>query len=519
MPTTSRSITIDSPTTAASSHTRLIQVLDALVRRVGGEPWGVRELAAELSESRSTVNRILVSLVEIGLATEAGVGKYSVGPRIDVLTKTLSDSSVLLGLSGESLSYLAESSKCTALVSVYCPRSRGYFIAACSAADATLTFRPQLGVVYPLTFGDIGRQMASYLDADAHCSTSPGTVANVDDIVRADQTLGQLSESEFPDALSISVRMLNNGLLVSVSVHSAASAGGKINKPLDMDVRRVIGEIATDIESKTRDSSQASPHISTENDKSTVDRLERLLLLVCAFPNGLKNTVKLHGQLLCNAATAKRLIQSGIETELVTLTENTLYPGPRLYQWAARMSSAHRNLADLTRKILSSFVQETGETIALLSYDDVAEKAQFLEVIQGWRPIQYKLQVNVDVPLYAGAAGKAVLAHCAAHVIDTIKLVKLTEATITSRKVLNEELAVIKQRGWATGEGERVLGAFGLAVPFFVDGKIRGSISATIPQYRKDERDLPTLTTLMRETTANIERLLSLGVETQPSGL
>ncbi|WP_209022295.1 hypothetical protein, partial [Pseudomonas viridiflava] len=92
-----------------------------------------------------------------------------------------------------------------------------------------------------------------------------------------------------------------------------------------MDVRRAIGEIATDIESKTRDSSQASPHISTENDKSTVDRLERLLLLVCAFPNGLKNTVKLHGQLLCNAATAKRLIQSGIETELVTLTENTLY--------------------------------------------------------------------------------------------------------------------------------------------------------------------------------------------------
>ncbi|WP_369333794.1 helix-turn-helix domain-containing protein, partial [Pseudomonas viridiflava] len=47
----------------------MIQVMDALVRRAGAEPWGVRELAAELSESRSTVNRILVSLVEIGLAS------------------------------------------------------------------------------------------------------------------------------------------------------------------------------------------------------------------------------------------------------------------------------------------------------------------------------------------------------------------------------------------------------------------------------------------------------------------
>lgn len=485
------------------------------MRRASREPWGVRELAAELSESRSTVNRILVSLVEIGFASEVGVGKYSVGPRIDVLTKTLSDSSAVLGRCGKSLARLAENSRCTALVSVYCPRSRGYFIAACSEANATLTFRPQLGVVYPLTFGDIGRKFAEYLDADASRSTAPNEMGDVDYIFRTDDALGQLSESEFPNALSISVGRFANGLIVSVSVHSAADSDFKMHKPLNADVRRVIEEMQADMQSKAVNSLQAYPEFSTKDSKSTVDRLQRLLLLGCVFPDGLKISVQLQDQLLCNAATAKRLIQSGVETELVTLSGDTLYPGPRLYQWAARMNSAHRNLADLTRKILSSFVQETGETIALLSYDDVTGKAEFLEVIQGWRPIQYKLQVNVDVPLYAGAAGKAVLAHCAPNLVESIKLVKITEATITSRKVLKAELAIIKERGWATGEGERVLGAFGLAVPFFVDGKIRGSISATIPQYRKDERDLPMLTNLMRETTAKIERLLSLGVKAQ----
>jgi len=195
-----RSSTASTPAQPASSHTRLIEVVDALVRRAGGEPWGVRELAAELSESRSTVNRILVSLVEIGLASELGVGKYSVGPRIDVLTKVLSDSSVLLGRNSKLLGELADASKCTALVSVYCPRSSGYFIAACSEANATLTFRPQLGVVYPITFGDIGRHFSKFLDTNIPRSSPRNEKGDVDYISRTNDALGQLSEPEFPSA-------------------------------------------------------------------------------------------------------------------------------------------------------------------------------------------------------------------------------------------------------------------------------------------------------------------------------
>lgn len=507
-----RSIPPSTPATPASSHTRLIEVVDALVRRAGGEPWGVRELAAELSESRSTVNRILVSLVEIGLASEVGAGKYSIGPRIDVLTKTLSDSSVLLGQIGASLSELADSSQCTALVSVYCPFSNGYFVAACREAKATLTFRPERGVIFPLTFGDIGRQFGAYIEAHSSHSNVLVNLREADDSSCHHDALGLLSEAEFPSALSIATESLANGLIVSVSVHSVGSVGSKTTSQIDADVQRVVEEIQAIVKSRILGSPQRAPNISTEDTKSTVTRLERLLLLACAFPDGLKNSVGLTEQLLCNEATAKRLIQSGIQTGIVSLSGSTLFPGSKLYQWASKIGGDPRNLADLTRPILSGLVQETGETIAFLAYDETTEKAEFLDVIQGWRPIQYKLQVNVEVPLYAGAAGKAVLAFCEKKLADSIELNKITEATITSREVLIEELKVIHERGWATGEGERVLGAFGLAVPFFVDGKIRGSISATIPQYRKDERELPLLTQLMREATKKIERLLSLGV-------
>jgi DNA-binding IclR family transcriptional regulator len=512
------STTASPPTTPASSHARLIEVVDALVRRASGEPWGVRELAAELSESRSTVNRILVSLLENGFAIEVGTGKYSLGPRISVLTKTLSDSSVLLGLMGESLSELAEASQSTALISVYCPLSSGYFVAACSEAKAALTFRPELGVIYPLTFGDIGRQFAAFLEADlAHPSVpgNAGDAADADCISRAHDALGLLSEAEFPSALSIATKTLANGLIVSVSVHSVGSPGSKMATQVDADVHRVAEEIEATIKSRILGSAQRAPDILTEDTKSTVARLERLLLLACAFPDGLKNSVGLSDQLLCNEATAKRLIQSGIQAGILSVSGSILYPGSKLYQWASKIASDHRNLADLTRSILSGLVQETGETIAFLAYDEATEKAEFLDVIQGWRPIQYKLQVNVEVPLYAGAAGKAVLAYCDQKIVDSIELKKITEATITSREVLKGELKVIHERGWATGDGERVLGAFGLAVPFFVDGKIRGSISATIPQYRKDERELPLLTQLMREATKKIERLLSLGINVE----
>lgn len=490
----------------------MIQVMDALVRRATGECWGVRELAAELSESRSTVNRILVSLVEVGLASEVGVGKYSIGPRMDVLAKALTHSSVLTGSSGKSLSGLADTSDCTALVSVYSPDSNGYFIAACSEAEATLTFRPQLGVMYPLAFGDIGRKFAEFIGTERLDGSAPNLPADRDGLFPVRDASGLMSESEFPGASWIIVKKLTNGLTVSVSVHSVGSSTPKISRHLEKDIQSVIEDIQDGIASESVDGLTLVDSLPVLDAKSTIGRFERLLRLACGFPQGVKNSIGTHDLLFCNVATAKRLLESGVQAGLIRLVGGTLYPGPRLYQWATRINSTHRDMADVTRNIISSLVQETGETIALLSYDETSQRAEFLEVIQGWRPIQYKLQVKVDVPLYAGAAGKAVLAYCDPRLVESLKLERFTDATITSRDVLKKELRDIQERGWATGEGERVLGAFGLAVPFFVDGRIRGSISATIPQYRKDERDLAMLSALMRETTGKIERLLSLGL-------
>ncbi|MXS21627.1 hypothetical protein [Pseudomonas oryzihabitans] len=91
------------------------------------------------------------------------------------------------------------------------------------------------------------------------------------------------------------------------------------------------------------------------------------------------------------------------------------YPDGRLYQWAAVLSNETYSPVKLCKAIVDSLVKETGEKIAYLSFNGTTSKAQFLEATQGGRPIQYKPETGIDVPLYAGGAGKAVLAHLPAH--------------------------------------------------------------------------------------------------------
>lgn len=500
MPNASSEIAASKAPAATSSHGRLIEVLDALVRRADGEAWGVRELANDLGESRSTINRILVALVDRDFAVEDGVGKYRVGPRFKVLMHALNHRSALLDTARHLLDGLAEDAKQAALLSVYAPHLNGYYVLHCGEAPATLFFRPKSGNPFPLEFGDIGRAFSEYLRKHS----SPDEISPHQTSIEAPQGI---SESEFPPAVSMVVRQLAPGLLILVSLHDL---GGIVAKVRD-SARVTLNEVADRLSQAVGVSDSIGREVVSDGDSSIVARLEGLLQLVCAAPNGYKCRLGMAAQLQCNAATAKKIIGSATLERLIHIDGQVIYPGARLYQWAALLSNETYSPVKLCKAIVHSLVKETGETIAYLSFDGTTSKAQFLEVIQGWRPIQYKLETGVDVPLYAGGAGKAVLAHLPADFADRLKLEKLTEATITSHSRLRADLQSIRERGWSVGDGERIIGAFGIGVPFFIDGQVAGSISATIPQYRKEDCDIPSLIENMKQASRRIGHLLSLG--------
>ncbi|HDS1733523.1 IclR family transcriptional regulator C-terminal domain-containing protein [Pseudomonas sp. BP8] len=485
---------------ATSSHGRLIEVLDALVRRAEGEPWGVRELASELDESRSTINRILTALVDRDFAVEEGVGKYRVGPRFRVLMLALSNRSALLSAGRLLLDGLAGVAKQAALLSVYAPHLNGYYVLYCGEAQATLAFRPQIGSVYPLGFGDIGRRFSDFLQHtpgnDSQCTSS-----------RVMNPVAPIAEYEFPPAVACVTRRLSQGLIITVSLHDL---GGEDTKRAPASIEKVEA-VVSELERLLVEHCGGEQHISADDDSSTVARLEGLLQILCAAPNGYLCSSGIASELHCNAATARKIVESASQASLVFANGKALYPGARLYQWAAQLNNKTCTTAKLCRGVIESLVKETGETVAFLGFDAKTAKAHFIEVVQGWRPIQYTLETGVDVPLYAGGAGKAVLAHLAPSFADGLVLKQLTDATIVSHEALQADLLAIRERGWSVGDGERVLGAFGIGVPFFVDGQVAGSLSATIPQYRKQDCDVPGLVESMKLATQRIGRLLSLG--------
>jgi DNA-binding IclR family transcriptional regulator len=120
-------------------------------------------------------------------------------------------------------------------------------------------------------------------------------------------------------------------------------------------------------------------------------------------------------------------------------------------------------------------------------------------------------------PLYAGAAGKVMLAWEAEKLDDmeavADELPPVGPSSITSFEALEAELEAIRRRGYATSESEVVQGASSVAFPLFARGEIVGAINISGPANRWDdekiERHLP-------QMLAEVNRLAPLLASYQP---
>ena len=154
---------------------------------------------------------------------------------------------------------------------------------------------------------------------------------------------------------------------------------------------------------------------------------------------------------------------------------------------------------------------DTGETIGYVRYDPATTTATMSAVASNnGNPLTYGLGADVTIPLYAGAAGKAILAHCPPEVVQNQALQPLTLRSPTTEEQLQQDLQKIRETGRAQAEGERIPDAQGIAAPFFADDTIAGSLTFTIPRFRADIVDLSALTTMLTDTARQVTALLSV---------
>jgi DNA-binding IclR family transcriptional regulator len=238
--------------------------------------------------------------------------------------------------------------------------------------------------------------------------------------------------------------------------------------------------------------------------------MQRLLEILVAEPSNAPTGAELARRLGANEATAARLRTTALTARLAVLTaDRRMAAGPLLLRWAATLGPDW-NITDLAYDAAHTLAQASGETVGLTVYDPDTATATLAAEARGNAPIEYSLGIGTPIPLYAGAAGKAILAHCPREIMQNQSLQPITPRSPTTMEHLERDLQQIRENGWAQAEGERVPDAFGLAAPFFADGAVAGSLTFTIPRFRVDKIDIPSLTTMLTNAARQVTALLSV---------
>ena len=169
--------------------------------------------------------------------------------------------------------------------------------------------------------------------------------------------------------------------------------------------------------------------------------------------------------------------------------------GPRLIRLG---DTASRSLGSWARPYLAELTEATGETsnLAVLDGDQVVYVAQ----VPSQHSMRMFTEVGRRVDAHATAVGKAVLADLAtdgvAQLLERSGMRAQTERTITSVSAMQDELARIREQGYAVDDGEREVGVrcYAVALPSAPAG---AAISISGPEGRMTRMSTATLVPLM----------------------
>ena len=204
----------------------------------------------------------------------------------------------------------------------------------------------------------------------------------------------------------------------------------------------------------------------------SVGSVARALALLDALGEGPSGVNALARRIGVNPSSASRLLATLERGGLVEREPGGPYRlGLHLVALADRVL-ARLDVRELARPQLRALVEETGET-ATLSVAD-GDQAVTVDFVPGESSVVSMARLGRPSIGHATAAGKVLLAFTAA---EPATLDAYTARTITDPAALAEELARVREQGWAEAEGEREPDLNALAAPVFGRG---GALAAIL---------------------------------------
>ena len=167
----------------------------------------------------------------------------------------------------------------------------------------------------------------------------------------------------------------------------------------------------------------------------------------------------------------------------------------------------------LARGELEQLAADTGESVNLgvRQHDEVVT----LLAAASREPLRVDQRAGTRVPVHASAMGKAILAFGSDGLAETVgaltSLERLTKNTITSRRRLTAELAVVRAKGFAVNDEERNVGVRAIAAPVLDQaGTARAAIAVQGPSVRMAAASTEMIARAAAVTASRVARLVPL---------
>lgn len=176
-----------------------------------------------------------------------------------------------------------------------------------------------------------------------------------------------------------------------------------------------------------------------------------------------------------------------------------------------RGARVHLALPEIARPFMVELSQATRETV--LMTERVKDDVVCVQTVESSLPLRYSFGVGKLMPLYAGASSKALLAFLPDDEIERLlantPLTPFTPDTITDPELLRQDLAQIRERGYALTEGEVDEGVAAVGVPVRdSDGVVRAALSVVGPGHRFALQRIPSLVAALQRTAERIAGML-----------
>lgn len=172
-----------------------------------------------------------------------------------------------------------------------------------------------------------------------------------------------------------------------------------------------------------------------------------------------------------------------------------------------RLAVAQLAGIDRAEPFIAELAQETGDTAHLAVLDD--GMTLYVSKVEGWRTLHVPSRIGAHLPPYCTGVGKALLAWLPEDQLDEViarrSLTAYTAHTIVEPGPLKEELAAIRDRGYAVDNQEIEEGLSCVAAPVRdYTGMVVASVSVAGPTSRFGPESIPGLAAKICEAAGGI---------------